>query len=84
MKQFFGAFFGSILGILITGIVTTLIFVFAIIGIFKDAAKMTENKKYHAKENSILRLNLNGDIKERGRKNPFGELDLGPLLQKLI
>lgn len=80
MKQFFGAFFGSIVGILITGIITTLIFVFALAAIFKDAAKFGEEKTYKAKENSVLRLNLNGDIKERGHKNPLGEIDLGPLM----
>lgn len=80
MKQFFGAFFGSIVGILITGIVTTLIFVFALTAIFKDAAKFGEEKTYKAKDNSVLRINLNGDIKERGHKNPLGEIDLGPLM----
>lgn len=80
MKQFFGAFFGSILGILITGIVTTLIFVFAIIGSLKESVSMGDDKTYTAKDNSVLRLNLNGEIKERGVKNPFGELDLGPLM----
>src|SRR6478672_11392536 len=81
MKQFFGAFFGSLLGILITGIITTLIIVFSIINSFKDSMK-GDDKTYTSKENSILRMNLNGDIIERGVKNPFGELDLGPLMPK--
>lgn len=81
MKQFFGAFFGSLLGILITGVITTLIIVFSIINSFKDSMK-GDDKTYTSKENSILRINLNGDIIERGVKNPFGELDLGPLMPK--
>lgn len=82
MKQFFGAFFGSIVGILITGIVTTLIFVFAIIGSIKSSVNIGEEKTYKAVDNSVLHINLNGEIKERGVKNPFGELDLGPLMPK--
>lgn len=81
MKHFFGAFFGSLLGILITGVVTTLIIVFSIINSFKDSIK-GDDKTYKSKENSVLRMNLNGDIIERGVKNPFGELDLGPLMPK--
>lgn len=82
MKQFFGAFFGSIVGILITGIVTTLIFVFAIIGSIKSSVNLGEEKSYKAVDNSVLHIDLNGEIKERGVKNPFGELDLGPLMPK--
>lgn len=82
MKQFFGAFFGSIVGILITGIITTLIFVFVLIAAFKDASKMGDDKTYKAKDNSVLRLNLDAEIKERGHKNPLGDLDLGPLMAK--
>jgi protease-4 len=82
MKQFFGAFFGSCLGILITGVVVTIIFVASIASLFSEAIKMGENKSFHLKENSVLRINLNGDIKERGVKNPFGDFDLGPFMPK--
>jgi protease-4 len=80
MKQFFGAFFGSILGLLITGIIVTLIVVASVMNAFKDS--MDGDKTYTSKENTVLRLNLNGEIKERGVKNPFGNLDLGPLMPK--
>lgn len=80
MKQFFGAFFGSILGLLITGIIVTLIVVASVMGALKDS--MDGDKSYTSKENTVLRLNLNGEIKERGVKNPFGNLDLGPLMPK--
>jgi len=82
MKQFFGAFFGSCLGILVTGVVVTLIVVASVASLFSDAIKMNGKEAYKAKENSVLRINLNGDIKERGVKNPFGDVDLGPFMPK--
>jgi protease-4 len=81
-RLFFGAFFGSCLGILVTGIVTTLIIVFAIIGSVKDAVKMGEEKTFALKDKSVLKLNLDGIIKDRGVRNPLGELDLGPFMPK--
>lgn len=80
MKQFFGAFFGSCLGILVTGVVMIIIVIASITSIFSDAMKMNDHEVYKPKENSVLRIDLNGDIKERGVKNPFGELDLGPFM----
>lgn len=80
MKQFFGAFFGSLLGILLTGLIATLIIVGSVMNLFSDAINLDKKHLYIAKENSVLKLNLNGDIAERGTENPFGDLDLGPLL----
>lgn len=80
MKQFFGAFFGSILGILITGIITTLIFVFAIIGMVKSAGDA--EKKVTIRDKSVIKMELNVEIRERGTKNPFGKLNLGPFMPK--
>jgi protease-4 len=80
MKQFFGAFFGSCLGILVTGVVMVIIVIASISSVFSEAIKMNDHEVYTPKENSILRIDLNGDIKERGVKNPFGELDLGPFM----
>ena len=80
MKQFFGAFFGSILGLLITGIIVILIVVASVMGVLKDT--MDGDKSYTSKENTVLKLNLNGEIKERSVKNPFENLDLGPLMPK--
>ena len=82
MKQFFGAFFGSCLGILVTGVVITLIVVFSVIGSVKEAVKMGEEKTFVTKENAVLRLDLNGPIKDRGMRNPFGDLNLGPFAPK--
>ena len=82
MKQFFGAFFGSCLGILITGVVITLIVIASVASMFSEAVNMKKDKGYTAKENTVLKINLDGDIKERSIKNPFGEIDLGPFMPK--
>jgi protease-4 len=83
MKQFFGAFFGSCLGILITGVVITLIVIASVASMFSDAISMKNNSKsYKAKENTVLKIDLNGDIHERSIKNPFGDMDLGPFMPK--
>ncbi len=82
MKQFFGAFFGSCFGILITGVVVTLIVVFSITGSFKDAIKMGEEKAFVTKSNTVLKLSLNDEIRDRGTKSPFSKLNLGPFMPK--
>ena len=82
MKQFFGAFFGSCLGILVTGVVITIIVIASVASLFSDAIKMKTTQSTVLKENTVLRINLNADIKERGVNNPFGDLDLGPFMPK--
>ncbi|MBC7694739.1 MAG: signal peptide peptidase SppA [Burkholderiales bacterium] len=82
MKQFFGAFFGSCLGILVTGVVIIIIVIASITSVFSEAMKMNTHSGYSPTENSVLRIDLNGDIKERSVKNPFGDLDLGPFMPK--
>lgn len=82
MKQFFGAFFGSCLGVLLTGLISTLIIVGIIMNAFGDAIDMDKKNIYIAKDNSVLKINLNGDIGERGSENPLGNLDLGPIMPK--
>ncbi|MFO0322952.1 MAG: signal peptide peptidase SppA [Bacteroidota bacterium] len=76
MKNFFGAFFGSCLGILLTGLVITVIAIFSIKSLVDDG----NSKHYVSVKNSVLKLNLNQPIAERTVENPFGKLDLGPLL----
>ena len=82
MKQFFGAFFGSCLGILITGVVITLIVIASVASMFSDAINMKKDNGYTAKENTVLKINLDGDIKERSIENPFGDVDLGPFMPR--
>ena len=58
MKNFFGAFFGSCLGILVTGLVVTIVVIVSITSSFKDALSKN-NDSYVAVENSVLKINLN-------------------------
>ena len=53
MKQFFGAFFGSCLGILITGAVITAICIGLIVNAFSQAIKMDNHNGYKAKEKGM-------------------------------
>lgn len=78
MKSFFGAFFGSCLGILLTGVVIIVITIFSIKSMVDDG----EVKSYKAVENSVLKLSLNDQIKERTVENPFSKINLGPLMPK--
>ncbi len=70
MKQFFGAFFGSILGlIIITGLVLVII-----VGVVKTSISSFDSGKDEVSQigpNSILKIELNGMIEERQRENPF-------------
>lgn len=59
-----------------------IIVIASITSVFSEAIKMNEHETYKPKENSVLRIDLNGEIKERGVKNPFGEIDLGPFMPK--
>ena len=76
MKNFFGAFFGSCLGILLTGIVITVITIVSIKNMVDDG----NDKTYNSVENSVLKLSLNDQIKERTVENPFSKINLGPLI----
>lgn len=78
MKQFFGAFFGSILGLLITGIIMALIIGGFIAAGLKGAFESGSEKSFNTKDNSVLHLKINGMITDRGMDNPFEDLDLGP------
>jgi hypothetical protein len=49
MKQFFGAFFGSCLGILITGVVMIIIVIASLTSVFSEAVKMNDNEVYKQK-----------------------------------
>lgn len=71
MKQFFKFMFASALG-LVVGIFI-LIFLLAGIG-----ASMGDKQKVEVKDNSVLHVKLNQQIKERGVENPFGDFDAGP------
>ena len=73
MKQFFGAFFGSLIGIVLATVVALLI----IVGIVKStmgSAFKDDKETSIIKENSILKIDLDGQIQEREKENPFKDL----------
>ena len=80
MKQFFGAFLGSIFGLIITGVIMALIIGGFIAAGLKGAFEGESQKTFTVKENSVLHLKIEGPISERGRDNPFEELDFGPFM----
>ncbi len=81
MKQFFGAFFGSLIGLLIA----TVLGVFLLVAMLKSGlgsvmnSRGTETTVLTGK--TILRLDLEGEIIERERENPFSQLaDITPMV----
>ena len=81
MKQFFGAFFGSIVGILVATLLAILL-VFAIVkaSISTALSSRSENTEI-TDDKAILRLNLEGELIERERENPFAQLgDVAPFV----
>lgn len=84
MKQFFGAFFGSIIGLLVTGIIMALIIGGFLAAGLKGAFDNGGEKTFSVKENSVLHLKLDGAVTERGMENPFEELDLGPFMPPAV
>ncbi|MGB0918354.1 MAG: signal peptide peptidase SppA [Flavobacteriales bacterium] len=71
MKQFFKFMFASALG-LVMGI---FLLFFILIGI---GSSMGDKQAVEVKENSVLHIKLDKEIKERGTDSPFGDLDAGP------
>lgn len=68
MKQFFKFMFASALG-LVVGI-------FLLFGILAGiGASMGDKQKVEVKDNSVLHVKLNFEIKERGVNSPFGNFD---------
>lgn len=83
MKQFFKFMFASMLGTILSGVL--LIFLFFAIAAGIVAASMSDlqnkDKMVNVKENSILKLDLNQLIGDRGNKSDDIEIDLGPFGQ---
>ena len=73
MKQFFKFVFASMVGIILSFILLFVIFI-ASIGVLVSSS----NDKVVVSENTILHVNLNVPIVERGSNSPLDDLDLGP------
>jgi protease IV len=77
MKNFFSTFFGAIVGVIVAGILCTIIFATIIVSSFKGHFNFGKDKKFHVKANSVLMIHFKQPIKERGSNNPLSELGLG-------
>jgi protease-4 len=73
MKQFFKFVFASMLGIIFSTII-----LFVIIIAVLTAVVSTSKDKIEVAENTILHVNLNYPIIERGTSTPLDDLDIGP------
>src|SRR3954471_19543795 len=76
MKNFFSTFFGAMLGVIVTGVICTIIFAAILVSGLKSSFKFGEERAYKVKANSVLVLKFDKHIKERGKENPLADLGL--------
>ena len=74
MKQFFKMMFASMLAMLVTFFIAMLIFI-AVIGTLISSATSSTEKVVDVKENSVLHLKFDYEIKDRTSNNPFENID---------
>ncbi len=72
MKQFFKYMFASMLGTFLSFLLIFIFFLVLIVGVVSMAGK---DKDQTITENTLLFLNLNTNIAERGNDNPFDSFD---------
>jgi protease-4 len=80
MRNFFSTFFGAIVGVIVAGILCTIIFATIIVSSFKGHFNFGKDKKFHVKANSVLMVHFKNPIKERTTNNPLAELGLGDIV----
>ncbi|MHB8260392.1 MAG: signal peptide peptidase SppA [Bacteroidia bacterium] len=80
MKNFFSTFFGAIVGIIVAGILCTIIFATIVVSSFKTQFNFGKDKKFHMKANSVLLVYFKHPIKERTASNPFSDIGLGDIV----
>lgn len=79
MRQFFKMLFASMLGFILGGI----LLLFLLVGIVGALVSKSENKeKEIPAEQTILLVNLDGPITDRGSDNPFENFDINSLSSK--
>ncbi|MGE0560849.1 MAG: signal peptide peptidase SppA [Flavobacteriales bacterium] len=74
MKQFFKMMFASMLAMLVTFFIAMIIFV-AVIGALISSATSSTEKVVDVKENSVLHLKFDYEIKDRTSNNPFENIN---------
>lgn len=75
MKQFFKFMFASFAGTILTIIVIFLMFA----GMIASLVAMTGDEEVKVKEHSVLHINWNTEIKDRGSDNPFEGFDFATM-----
>ncbi len=83
MKNFFTSFFGAMLGVIISSILIVVIAVASIIGGLASAISKSETDEV-VKNNSVLLIDLNQEIKERTTDNPFANFNFSNIGDKSI
>ena len=83
MKNFFTSFFGAMLGVIISSILIVVIAVASIIGGLASAISKSETNDV-VKNNSVLLIDFNQDIKERTTDNPFADFNFSNIGDKSI
>jgi len=76
MRNFFSTFFGALVGVIVAGVLCTVIFAAIVVSGFKSTFSFGDEKPFRVKPNSVLMLKFEKPIKERGKENPFAELGL--------
>ncbi|HEX7414427.1 MAG TPA: signal peptide peptidase SppA, partial [Bacteroidia bacterium] len=80
MKNFFSTFFGAIVGVIVAGVLCTIIFAAIVVSSFKTQFHFGKDKKFHVKANSVLLIHFKHPIKERTASNPFSDIGLGDIV----
>lgn len=74
MKQFFKMMFASMLAMLVTFFIAMIIFI-AAIGALISSATSSSEKQVDVKDNSVLHVKFDYEIKDRTSNNPFENID---------
>ena len=74
MKDFLKMTFATITGLLVTGFILTILGTISLVGML-----ISSDTEVKVSDNSVLRIDLKGEITERYESNPFDELFMGDI-----
>ena len=72
MKDFLKMTFATVTGLLITGFILTILGVFSLVGML-----MSTDTEVNVAQNSVLKIDLKGEIRERYESSPFDDFLMG-------
>jgi protease-4 len=76
MKNFFSTFLGALVGVVIAGILCTILFAAIVVSGLKSTFRFGEEKAFRVKPNSVLLVKFDKPIRERAHSNPLSELGI--------